>query len=277
MRHAGGASGFSLAETLISMIVGGLVLASILGALVHQQRFYMVAGDISETRRDVEQVDKVLAPEFLPLNPSAGDITYAASDSMRLRVFRGIYAICHKRVMTDVHVTVRRVTPDGPTLDSDSALVYSRGTQVTLADDHWEPIRFSSVSATICPDSAPGWAAIAHGLNGISSEIPIGAPVRVFSYAHYWLGRENGYWVLKTDALGTPRVLGGPLMPASHPKSSAMQFRYLDEAGNVTTNPSEIVDVEIVVGARGTSPTTREGNAYQVARRRVLRLRNADQ
>ncbi|UCF19295.1 MAG: hypothetical protein JSU87_15415 [Gemmatimonadota bacterium] len=277
MTRARGASGFSLAETLISMIVGGLVLASILGALVHQQRFYMVAGDISETRRDVDQVDKVLAPELLALNPSAGDITFAASDSMRLRVFRGIFALCDKRVTTDVQVTVRRVTREGPELDSDSALVYSRGTQVTLADDHWEPVRLGSVSATTCPDSAPGWSAIAHGLSGIGDQIPIGAPVRVFSYANYWLGREAGYWVLKTDALGSARVLGGPLMPASQPKSSALQFRYLDEAGNVTTNPPDIVDVEIVVGAKGSAPTTREGIVYQVVRRRVLRLRNADQ
>jgi hypothetical protein len=274
MKYIRGASGFSLAETLISMIVGGLVLASILGALVHQQRFYTVAGDISETRRDVEQVDKVLAPEFLPLNPSAGDIAYAASDSMRLRVFRGIFAVCDKRLTTDLHFTVRRVTPDGPPLATDSAFVYSRGTQVTLADDHWEPVRFSSVSGTMCPDSAPGWAAVVHGLSGISDQIPIGAPVRVFDYAHYWLGTEGGYWVLKTDALGTPRVVGGRLMPASEPKADAMQFRYLDEAGNVTTNPPDIVDVEIIVGATGNSPTTREDH---VDRRRVLRLRNADQ
>jgi len=270
-------SGFSLAETLIAIIVGSLVLASVLVAIVHQQRFYLVVGDITETRRDVEQVDKILAPELLPLNPSVGDIVYAGSDSLRMRVFRGVYSVCDKKLMTDVHLTVRRLTPTGRSFNGDSALVYSRGTLVEMDDDHWKSVKINAIDSGTCSDGATGWTAIVPGLVGLSSQIPIGAPVRVFAYASYWIGQEDGYWVLKSDVLGSPRVLGGRLMPVSESKSDVLSFQYRDDEGDPTSNPNEVVDVQIAMGAVGDAATTRGGDVYEVSRRRVLRLRNAEE
>jgi len=267
--------GFSLAEMLIAIIVGSLVLASVMGTLVYQQRFYMVASDVSETRRDVDLIEKVLAPEFLPLNPSAGDVVFAGSDSLRLRVFRGVYAVCDKKLVSDVHLTVRRVTPDGMAIATDSALVYSRGTLVGLADDHWEKMEINTTSSGTCLDGSAGWSAIVKGLNGILSQIPVGAPVRAFNYASYWIASENGYWVVKSDALGAPRTIGGRLKPVSEAKASALRFRYLDAAGFVTTDPAQIVEIEIVVGATSSMSTQRTGNPYQTDSETLLRLRNA--
>lgn len=268
-------AGFSLAEMLIAIIVGSLVLAAVMGTLVHQQRFYMVAGDIAETRRDVELIEKVLAPEFLPLNPSAGDVVYAGSDSLRLRIFRGVYVVCDKRLLTDVQLTVRRVTPDGPDIATDSALVYSRGSLVALTDDHWEPVRITTTSSASCPDGGGGWSAIVTGLNTIMSQIPVGAPVRAFNYASYWITSENGFWVVKTDAFGTPRTIGGRLKPVSESKTSALRFRYLDATGSVTTDPTQIVEIELVVGATSNISTQRDGSPYQTNSETLLRLRNA--
>ena len=267
--------GYSLAETLIAMIVGTLVLASMLGTLIHQQRFYMVATDIAETRKDVALIETVLAPEFLPLNPSAGDIVYAGADSLRMRVYRGVYSVCDKKVMTDVHLTVRPVVPGIPAIGADSALVYSRGTLVSLSDDHWQAVKVNTVSAGTCPEGDASWSAIVQGLNGVLSQIPVGSPVRAFRYASYWIAAEDGYWVVKSDNLGAPRTIGARLMPSSEPKASALRFRYFDAAGNVTTDLSQIVEVEIDVGGKGIAPTYRGGGSYSTDTETLLRLRNA--
>ncbi len=257
------------------IVVGSLVLASILGTLVHQQRFYLVVDDILETRRDAELAHRLLIPELLPLNPSAGDVDYAGPDSMRLRAFRGVFSICDKKLTTDVFITVQPLAPGSAVLTSDSALVYSRGTSVSTADDHWKPLRISSVSSGTCRDGSPGETAVVHGLQGVLSEVAIGSPLRLFRHGSYWLAVEDDHWMMKTDAQGTPRAIGGQLMKASEPASAALKLRYLDAAGNDVTATSNIVDVLIDVGAMGNAPMIRGGSVYKTDSEIRRRLRNA--
>ncbi len=270
-------SGSGLVETLIAVVLLSLVLASMVGVLLQQQRFYMVTGDVANTASVLQRVETALTTELMPLNPELGDVRYADPDSFESRVFRGVYALCDKQLSTDVIVTVRSLT-GGPPLSTDSALVYSHGQKATAADDHWKPVLVASVTGDTCPDGTPGWTGVVADLNGVLDEIPLGAPVRVFHWGSYWLTPESGSWFLKTDALsGAPMVVSGPLASADSAASSVLRFSYLDVASNPAATLGEIERVAIDISAVGVVPKRRGGTPVSKERTLLVKLRNAAQ
>ncbi len=276
MRRARTELGAGVVEALIAITLLSLVMAAMVGVLLQQQRFYMVTGDAANTSGTLQRLETAVVTELLPLSPLGGDVIYADPDSVLLRAFRGVYAVCDKKVTTDVFITVRPLS-EGVPLRTDSVLVFSNGTQASFADDHWKAARITSIKKGECPDSSAAWTATMPDLSGQLSQVPIGAPVRVFQRASYWLTPENGSWVLKSNALdGQPALVGGPLASADSLASSVLQFRYLDKDGNATGILAEIARVEVDVAAVGAVPRTRGGTPLRRDRTVSIRLRNAD-
>ena len=268
--------GGGLVEMLIALVLVSIVLASMMGVLVQQQRFYMVTGDAANTTSKLQMLETVVTPELLPLNPSASDVIYANEDSVVLRAFRGIYWVCDRRMASNAQITVRALT-DTPPLRRDSATVYSQGTKATYKDDHWKYIGIGSVAAGLCPDSTAGWVAEVPALNGVLSQVPIGAPVRVFKPASYWRVVENGKWVLKTDAIRGTATTIAQLAPADSSASSILRLGYIDDEGKPTTTLSEIIGLEIDIVAIGDVPTQRGGRPLRRDRTLYVKMRNADE
>jgi hypothetical protein len=268
--------GAGLVESMIAITLVSVIFAAMVGTAVQQQRFYLVAGDAANAVATLERLETVTAVEMLPLNGAAGDITYAGADSIAVRAYRGAYSICAEFATSPVHVKVRPLTQDY-TPQPDSGIVYSSGTQGTLADDHWKPVSISSVKADFCPDSTPGYDMVVHGLAGALNEIPIGAPLRLYHHGSYWLTAEAGRWYLKTDALqGTPTLVGGPMAPADSAAGSVLAFRYLNRSGNVTAQLDSIATIEIDAMTMGAVPKWRSGEPLRKDRTMSIRLRNAD-
>ncbi len=276
MRRARGEWGTGVVEALIAITLLSLVMAAMVGVLLQQQRFYMVTGDAATTTGTLQRLEAAVVTEMLPLSPGGGDVVYADPDSMVLRAFRGVYAVCDKKITTDVFITVRPLSVGVP-LRTDSVLVFSHGTQASFSDDHWKAVGIASVKADVCPDGSAAWTATIPDLNGLLAEVPIGAPVRVFQRASYWLTPQNGSWVLKTTALdGQPSLVGGPLASTDSTAASVLQFRYLDLNGKTTAKPAEIARVEVDVSAVGIVPRRRGGVPLRRDRTVSIRLRNAD-
>jgi hypothetical protein len=181
-------AGYSLVEMMIALLVSMVVMAALMGMVIHQQRFYLVANDISETLNDLQRVETVVVPELLPLSPGAGDILFAGDDSIAMRVFRGVYSVCDKLLAPDFAIVVRNITGNSIPLITDSVFIYSRGTQRGLSDDSWHSVKMSSVNSTTCPDGTPAWRAVIPGLNGVSFQIPVGSPVSSSCRAAYTAG-----------------------------------------------------------------------------------------
>jgi hypothetical protein len=268
--------GGGLFEILIAIVLVSIVLASMMGVLIQQQRFYMVADDAANTTNRLQILETVVTPELLPLNPSANDVIYANEDSVVLRAFRGIYWVCDRQMVSNAQITVRALT-DAPPLRRDSATVYSQGTKATYKDDHWKYIGIGSVAAGLCPDSTAGWVAEVPALNGVLSQVPIGAPVRVYRPASYWRVVENDKWVLKTDALSGKATTIAELAPSDSSASSILRLGYIDDDGSPTTTLSEIIGMEIDVVAIGDVPTQRGGRPLRRGRTLYVKMRNADE
>jgi hypothetical protein len=268
-------AGYSLVEMMIALLVSMVVMAALMGMVIHQQRFYLVANDISETLNDLQRVETVVVPELLPLSPGAGDILFAGDDSIAMRVFRGVYSVCDKLLAPDFAIVVRNITGNSIPLITDSVFIYSRGTQRGLSDDSWHSVKMSSVNSTTCPDGTPAWRAVIPGLNGVSFQIPVGSPVRAFRHGSYWLELSSDGWYLKTDATsGTPAVVAGPLTPPDSAGSTALQFRYLKADGGVATTYAEIARIDLDVSSLGSVPGLRDGLPHRARHRLSLDIRN---
>jgi len=269
------ARGAGLVEMLIAVTLLTIVMATMVGVLLQQQRFYLVAGDSANTVSILQRVEAVVSSELLPLNASAGDVIHADTDSVKLRAFRGVYAVCDKQELADAQLTVRSLT-GGAAIPVDSALVYSHGLRATVTDDHWKSVAISAVKPDTCPDNTPAWTATIPALTGDLQEIPIGGPVRVFHWSSYWLTVQDGSWFMKSDALsGSPMVVSGPLAPSDSASASVLSFRYINSQGDPTATITDIERIEIDVTALGVVPTTRGGLPMQKNRTVSVKLRNA--
>lgn len=276
MRRQGpGRAGFSLVEMMIALLVSMVVMAALMGMVIHQQRFYLRAADISETLAELQRVETVVVPELLPLSPGAGDIAFAGPDSIAMRVFRGVYSVCDKLLAPEFAIVVRNLTGNSVELATDSVFVYRRGMRTGLSDDSWQPVKISSLNETTCPDGTPGWRAVIPALNGFSFEIPVGSPVRAFRHGSYWLERSSDGWYLKTDATsGTAVVIAGPLTPPDSAATSALEFRYLDDEGDVASSTAEIARIDLNVSSLGRVPGTRDGLPHRAEHQLSFDVRN---
>lgn len=267
--------GAGLVEWLVAIAVISVIFGAMIGTAVHQQRFYVVADDAADAVAALERLENVVAAELLPLNGSAGDILFAGSDSITVRTYRGAFFVCAKFATSPVHLTVRSLSGIAPS--PDSAIVYAKGTQGALVDDHWKSVAISSLKQDFCPDSTPGWDLVAHGLNGVLDEVPVGAPMRLFHRGSYWLTVEGKQWYLKTDAVqGKPTVVSGPLAPADSSAGSVLAFRYLNKSGATTAQADSIATIEIDAVAIGDVRSRRSGQPLRKDRTMTIRLRNAD-
>ncbi|UCF19355.1 MAG: hypothetical protein JSU87_15720 [Gemmatimonadota bacterium] len=268
--------GSGVVEALVAMMLLSVVMGAMVSVLIQQQRFYLVTNDAAKTQGLVEQLETGLSVELMPLNPAAGDVVYAAADSAEFRVFRGVYTVCDKRALPNPQITVRALTNALP-VETDSALVYSKGTKATIDDDHWKVVSIDAVSPAMCPDSSPGWQGVVNELAGVLGEIPIGAPVRAFNHGSYWLATREGGWYLLSDAIsGRPAVVSGPLAPADSAAAAVLSFVYLDDDEEMTTDLEEIERIEVDVGVVGRVPTTRGGEPLRRDRTVSIKQRNAD-
>lgn len=267
--------GAGLVETLVAIVVVSMVLGSMVGVLIQQQRFYMVTGDAANAVNVLTRLETQVKADLLPLSSAGNDVVHADADSLALRAFRGVYAVCQKTLGVNALLTVRSLTNTQP-VPADSGLVYSQGTRGTIADDYWQPVDVVSVAAGTCPDGTAGWVAAVAGLGAVYDEIALGAPVRVFKRASYWLAAEDGDWRLKTDALGGGvTTVGGSLAPASEAAESVLRFRYYDDDGNETTTLAEIARIDLETRVDGVVPTTRGGDPLSKDRTISVKLRNA--
>jgi len=254
-------AGFSLVELVFSAVIGGLIMAAGLSLAIQQRSFYTTAADAAYAISSLNGLELTMAGEVLPLNAAAGDLIHAGPDSMRLRLFRGVYSVCDV-ALTPAALTMKRLTQGGEPAAGDSAFVYSQGVTSQIQDDLWERFEIKAVTAATCPDGSQAWRLTFWGLNSTQlGQLPAGAPLRVFGRASYWFDqRDDGWYLTRTDRDGTALSIAGPLrQPGS--ASVPPAFRYYDANGTPTTVPANVARLEITANAvrfvtQGPQPTT---------------------
>jgi prepilin-type N-terminal cleavage/methylation domain-containing protein len=292
--------GFSLAELLVSVAIGGFAAAVMGATLVRQQRFYSSASAIIETRSQIRDAASVLATDIrsaelnlgVPLmRDSALEIFTTIASSIACTVpFPQSFGMPPMRLASGMTLTSMLAQPD----TGDIALIY---TAPASAPDSggWEAVGIAAFTtssiSTACPagsgftsssDASLGKTAYALTLESSTLDpVARGAPVKFVRRVRYSFYRSSdNRWYLgyrRCNATGPSscasiQPIAGPYDPHGG-ESSGVAFRYFDRNGSAMTEASDgssLAIVEIVVRGRSARQGNLSGDTQETYRDSVI-------
>jgi len=229
--------GFSMPELLVSVVMGGIVLASVYKLMISQGRAYGKERELMDVRETARGAASLLAWELRGAATGGSQLATMTADSVTLRAIQGFGIVCAK------HATLPRYAlwRSGGTLaatSDDSALAY-------MGSNQWRRQKISQVGTpsalgvTAC--AWPGARApdLVVEVTGDTSSIVVGASFRAFRTVRYAEYQTGGRWWLgrKVGAAATYDQLTGPLLA---PASGVLKVVYYDTLGAVTANAAAV-------------------------------------
>ncbi|MGH7533515.1 MAG: PulJ/GspJ family protein [Gemmatimonadales bacterium] len=251
--------GFTLVETLIAMVLLGLVSVVIYKMLITTQRVtdaQAERGDLQASLRagalavpsELRQIALSTSSAF----DSIADIRAVTDTSITYRSMRGYYMICG----TPASATTVIVSDSIPSAfaseyraptTSDSALVFWEGDSTITSDDHWIPVAITAVaratnSCTFPSGAGPGYTLTVSSLTSRSglafAKIYAGSPVRTWETVQLTLYASSGQqWLGMSVNGGTTQPVMGPLAPTAG-GVYGFQLTYFDSTGTALTASS---------------------------------------
>ena len=262
-------AGFSLAELLIVVVLGALIMGSIYQMVIMQDRTTREQYAIIETQQNARIALSVLTSDLKEISAADGDVVAADSTDITFRALRKAGVVCTK----DPGNSYIDVGELGDTfVAGDSVLVFADGTNASSSsDDTWLALRVSSVSLGVCAPNLLN-ATIVRRLNFAGTpltNVQIGALVRSFKPLRYRIV-NNGEWgqLMRTED-GTETAIIDKLATDA---DGGLRLRYFNEAGtaiatntlNVAANRALIMRMQVKVRGKGVSQVSRSGqNRYQ--------------
>jgi len=262
--------GFTLAELLVAITVGGVVIGALVTVLNRQQRFYAGAAHLIGTRGQLRQATAILPNDLRGISSVAGDLLVMRDSAIEFRATIGSAVAC----------AVGTATIDLPPLDLAASTLTAwssrprPGDVAHVLDDVTGAFRSYVV---VRVDSAPGWCPgppfttaadvgkHRYRLTLASVLVPgivRGSPVRLTRRVRYTLYRSpsDREWYLgyadldpSTMALNPVQPVSGPYRPYAAGATSGLTFRYLDAGGDPVpaAHPERVVRIDVV--AHGTT------------------------
>ncbi len=276
--------GFTLIEFIVVILILGVVVASLVGMLNKQQRFYHGARELLDTRTHLREAGAVLLTDLRPITPASNDVYTWSDTRIAFRAFTASSIMCRGVTPNQIVMPPVSVARDN-TLSSwitaptvgDSVLILDDSLNVSAADDFWRPFQIFSVTtvtgASGCATGAfgggnfmePGDALRPSLMLTLSASVPAsvsrGAPVRVFRRAEYGLFQSatDGKWYLgylDCNPARAPRcsnfaAVSGPYRPysSSTPGENGLTLTYYDSLGTAldpaTGNKLNIARIDV--------------------------------
>jgi type II secretory pathway pseudopilin PulG len=257
------ASGFTLAELTIALVLLGLVLGATMTVLVRQQKFYRSAADLSEVRDQLRQAIGAIPADLRGISPGGNDFYALTDKSVEFRAVTGSTIICQIVSTTEFRIPPQQLA-NGNTLTvwssapqaGDSLFVFDDSTSAGAADDRWVALSISSIT----PVTGANGCQVASGFVQAADQaqpsyditvpagrpLPVtvltGAPIRFFRRTHYELYQAtSGNWYLghytcragQSPVCNALQPLAGPYRAysSSTPGTSGLLFSYFDSTG----------------------------------------------
>lgn len=261
--------GFTLIELLVSLVLVGIVAASIYQLLLNNQRIYLQQTervDLNATIRAAVAILPAELKEVSATDPMESDITAMTASSITFKAMRSLYVLCQPPSAAGPTsgdliawgadaATYGLRAANGPL---DSVVVFAEVDPSTRTDNYWVHADLRGVTyGTACPGGATSatlrlaGVAPADALDDVSTGAPVRAyqVIQVLTYTDargdLWLGRRE---FAKTGGWSATQPLLGPLA------ASGLQFLYYDSDGNVTATPANVARIEIMVIGSTTRP-----------------------
>ena len=248
--------GFSLAELLVAMVVGGVVLALLTLAGLRQQRLIADLFDDAALSGQLREASALLPIDLRVLGSAAGDLREARDTALEARGTIANAIVCDTARGS---VVLAAVTDSADTYTSyatsiepgDTAWLY----QSVNGNESWVPRAIASVAATAAGRCSPigpllradvaARARTAITLDSAVDAAVIGRPLRVTRSLRLSLYRSSdGTWNLgerdwnpSTQRFNSIQPLAGPFLPAN---TAGLTFEYLDS--NRAAMPTPLAD-----------------------------------
>lgn len=240
--------GFTIVELLVVSIIGTLLLMAAYEVLITNRRAYTVQNVRMESQQATRAAMDVLFNELREVSATGGDILDMEDSSLSVRVMRTIGVTCAVDLsLVNPQLTVRKVATYFEPLDS--VFVFADNNENRVTDDTWIRALVTSVDTTATCGTEPAQTV---GFLGqmpafVLDSVRPGAPMRAFTRFTYGLMTYGGEVYLgRRENQGDWIPLVGPLRDAAT-GASGIEFEYLDEAGNDTTDPMAVRQINVTV------------------------------
>jgi prepilin-type N-terminal cleavage/methylation domain-containing protein len=245
-------SGFTLAELVVGLAVGGVVFGAFALAVARQERVHSVLAARVRARAQVREGAAALVTDLRGISPAAGDIAAgtARDSAIELRTTIGSTVVCEVTAQSVVGALSSFVTP--PTA-SDTAWAYLASDTAaswvplalagagTLPADQLSTCAFPPTASSVIGHRGATRRSYALALSEPPPQIPIGTPIRVTRPARYSLYRSaDSSWYLGRREWSSARGRFETIQPVSGPYpsyapegsgTSGLELRYFDSSG----------------------------------------------
>ena len=226
-------TGFTMAETLVVLVLLAIVGGSLMSVLTKQQQFYNGTGDLIQLRTQLRQAEAILGGDLRGISSVGGDITAMTDSSIDFNYTIGTSVACKApNSGNTIVIPPTGALTNGNTLTSwiaqpalgDTAYVFDDSTNTNQStDDVWQAYTVASLS--IGSGSCDGGfnAATANTLllvTTVSPTILDGAAIRFIRRAHYSLYKSPndtlwylGYCSPACSVSNPINPIAGPFQP----------------------------------------------------------------
>jgi prepilin-type N-terminal cleavage/methylation domain-containing protein len=270
--------GFSLVELLITMVVLGIVTASLGRILLQTFRVSESQLVQADLQSNVRTGGLILPLEFREIgydsNITTGavtpDIEAMATNEIQFRAMRGYSTTCGTPSLNEIRFR-KPVTGLRLPLMTDGFLLYVENDENTGIDDQWIPLTVTAInpnglcgadSAVVLTINTPQ---VAPGVNLTLASVFVGGPVRYFERIRFGTFVDtDGLTYVGARSVSTGeasfRALVGPLSAAN-----GLQFRYFARNGTAldpaTANPAAVRSVQVTIRGLGRQAVNLAGSA----------------
>ena len=267
-------TGFTMAETLVVLVLLAIVGGSLMNVMAKQQRFYAGTGDLIELRTQLRQAEAVIGNDLRGISSvgstQGSDIITMTDSSIDFNYTIGVSVVCKAPNATTIIIPTTGALTNGNTLTTwtskpsfgDTAYIFDEGVSATLSsDDTWQPYKVVSIAmgSGSCDGgfNAPSAATMTldHSATGTTLD---GAAIRFVRRAHYSLYKSTTDTTLWYLGYCTPACSNSnPIDPIAGPfqsyqsstvnDSSGIRITYYDSTGVTTSTPSQVARINIVL------------------------------
>ena len=266
-------TGFTMAETLVVLVLLAIVGGSLMNVMSKQQQFYAGTGDLIELRTQLRQAEAVIGNDLRGISSvgstQGSDIITMTDSSIDFNYTFGTSVVCKAPNSTTIIIPTTGALTNGNTLTTwtskpsfgDTAYLFDEGNSTTLSsDDTWRPYKVVSISmgSGSCDGGFNAPSAATMILDpAVDAKILDGAAIRYIRRAHYSLyqSKKDSLWYLGycTPACSNSNEIdpvAGPFrsyQASTVNDSSGIRITYYDSTGATTSTPSQVARINIVL------------------------------
>jgi Tfp pilus assembly protein PilW len=239
----------TIAEVIVGLVVGVIVLGGIYNVMMVQGRAFGKQRELMDVRETSRGAVSLLAWELRQAASGGSAIAATTADSISLRAVQGLGIVCAKHATLPRYALWRTSGTIAATTD-DSVLVgkIGQGTwRVMKVNQVSTPAALGVATCSWAGARAPDLAVEVTVTTAADTlGVAVGSPIRTFRRTVYAEFQTGGRWWLgrRVGAAATFDQLTGPLLP---PASGGLSFAYYDTLGVVTATPALVATVRATI------------------------------